>query len=210
MNNLNNLISEFQSERSDQSFEIIYAEVTQAVIGSKDGNPYFRQIARSMKADAHDVKAVFDDTLLSTLANFQQGSGYDFINYFKASWRRRRANLYKKAKRIRDNEVYDDMLLDEELDESFARIPDLITVEDIVFKTKEADQRQLIDFLVRGENERTTAIVQTFLSHPKPNATAIAKEIGLDHKQVSRALNRLAGKFSTKKFGNYQDFLVAL
>ena len=210
MKNLNNLITEFQTKRDDSSFESIYAEVTQAIIGSKDGNPYFRKIASSMKADHHDVKAVFDDTLLNVLAKFKTDSGHDFLRYFKSSWRRRRANLYKKTKRIRDNEVYDDSSLDEELDESFEQLPDSITVEDTVFKTKEADQRQLIDFLVRGENERTTAIVNSFLSHPKPNATAIAKEVGLDHKQVSRALNRLAGKFSTKQFGDYHDYLVAL
>jgi uncharacterized protein YbcV (DUF1398 family) len=93
LKNLNNLISEFKSQRSDRSFEEIYAEVTKEIIGSKDGNPYFRQVARSMKADVHDVKAVFDDTLLNAIAKFQSESGHDFLRYFKSSWRRRRANL---------------------------------------------------------------------------------------------------------------------
>jgi hypothetical protein len=208
LKNLNNLISEFKSQRSDQSFEQIYAEVTKVIIGSKDGNPYFRQIARSMKADIHDVKAVFDDTILYALNKYNGRT--DFIHFFKWCWKRRRANLYNKMEMIRENEYYDDTSLDEDLDASFEQIPDSVMVEEIVFKTKEADQRQLIDFLVHGENERTTAIVSSFLSHPKPTATAIAKEIGLDHKQVSRALTRLQAKFSTKQFGSRRDYLVAL
>jgi hypothetical protein len=205
LENLKNLITEYQSEQSDSSFEIIYAEVKQAIIGSKDGNPYFRKIARSMKADASDVKAAFDDTVLYTLAKYN-GSA-DFIHFFKWCWKRRRANLYNKMERINEYESYDDRSLDEE---GLAEIPDSTTVEDIVFKTKEADQRRLIDSLVSGENERTTAIVQSFLIHPKPTATAIAKEMGLDHKQVSRALNSLAGKFNSKQFGSHRDYLVAL
>jgi DNA-binding MarR family transcriptional regulator len=68
----------------------------------------------------------------------------------------------------------------------------------------------LIDSLLKNADETTTAIVATFLAHPKPTATAIAKELGLDHKQVTRALNRLAGKFSTKQYGDYHEYLVAL
>jgi len=166
-----------------------------------------------MKSDAHDVRAVFDDTLLNAITKFKADSGHDFIRYFKSSWRRRRANLYNKTKKVRENEVYEREIEGYESDfedNNFASISDSITVEDKVFKTKEADQWKLIDYLVRGENERTTAIVQTFLTHPKPTATAIAKELGLDHKQVSRALTRPQAKYSTKQFGDYTDYLIAL
>jgi DNA-binding IclR family transcriptional regulator len=68
----------------------------------------------------------------------------------------------------------------------------------------------LIDSLLNGADTTTTAIVEAFLAHPKPTATAIAKELGYHHSKVTRALNRLAGKFSTKQFGDYSDYLIAL
>lgn len=77
-------------------------------------------------------------------------------------------------------------------------------------KTKKADQRELIDFLVRGENERTTAIVQTYLTTELASPTAIGKHLGLDHKQVSRALEKLSRKYKPQMFGNYEDYLIAL
>jgi hypothetical protein len=87
---------------------------------------------------------------------------------------------------------------------------DDFNLEEQIIAKKKADQRQLIDSLLNGADETTTAIVATFLAHPKPTATAIAKELGVHHSKVTRALNRLAGKFSTKQFGDYHDFLVAL
>jgi hypothetical protein len=206
MKNIEKLIIDFQNDRSDETFNEIYANVTQTIFGAKDGNPYLRKVAKSLNADFHSVKAEFDDTLLKAIRNFKEG--YDFLNYFKRSWRRRRATVYNTANRIRNKEVSP-----EHGDEGlslFDTIPDLHNVEDTVIKTKKADQRKLIDFLVAGENERTTAIVQAFLTTDLKSPTAIGNHLGLDHKQVSRAIKRLAGKFDSKQFGDISDYLVAL
>lgn len=199
MKNLENLIIQYQTSGSEEIFEVIYAEVTQATIGMKDGNPYFRKVASSLNADVHAVKAAFDDTLLNALRLYTKGN--DFIKYFSSSWRRRRADVYQKAKRINTREAgdHETTLLLIQSDEP----------QELPTK-KKADQLALIDSLLNGADATTTAIVEAFLNHPKPTATAIAKELGVHHSKVIRALNRLAGKFSTKQHGDYHDYLVAL
>ena len=159
-------------------------------------------------ANDHDMADLFHDTLIKTLEVVEVKGG-DFVKLFNHSLHNRYKSLLRKLRTRRTYEQYE-MDRDGEEEAATFEIADEYRFEEQIGAKQKADQRQLIDFLVRGENERTTAIVQAFLEHPKPNATAIAKEIGLDHKQVTRALNRLAGKFSTKQFGDYHDYLVAL
>lgn len=73
----------------------------------------------------------------------------------------------------------------------------------------QANQRQLITQLADGSDERTTLIVQTFLNTDKPTPNKVAKLLGLDHKQVSRALVKLADNYSEAKFGQLSDYLYA-
>jgi len=68
----------------------------------------------------------------------------------------------------------------------------------------------LIDSLLNGADAKTTAIVEAFLASEKSSPTAIGEELGLHHSTVIRTLKRLAGKFDSKKYGDYTDFLVAL
>lgn len=67
-------------------------------------------------------------------------------------------------------------------------------------------QRQLINKLADGSDERTTLIVQTFLDSDKPTVTNVAKRLGLDHKQVSRSLAKLSKGYSEDKFGYLGDY----
>jgi hypothetical protein len=159
-------------------------------------------------ANDHDMAEIFDETFLKSLDAVESNGG-DFVKLFNRSLNNRYKSLLRKLRVRRMREQYEIEREGEEEAATF-EIADEYRFEEHLGAKQKDDQRQLIDFLVRGENERTTAIVQAFLNHPKPTATAIAKEIGLDHKQVSRALNRLAAKFSTKQFGDYHDYLVAL
>jgi len=162
-------------------------------------------------ANDHDMAEIFDETFLKSLDAVESNGG-DFVKLFNRSLNNRYKSLLRKlrVRRIREQYELERDDLDWDKDHIHGEIADEYRFEEYLGAKQKDDQRQLIDFLVRGENERTTAIVQAFLNHPKPTATAIAKEIGLDHKQVSRALNRLAAKFSTKQFGDYHDYLVAL
>lgn len=71
---------------------------------------------------------------------------------------------------------------------------------------QQVTQRQLINKLADGSDERTTLIVQTFLDSDKPTVTNVAKRLGLDHKQVSRSLAKLAVNYSEDKFGYLGDY----
>jgi hypothetical protein len=201
--NINNAVTQYLGTKCEAQLTQVYRDLL------SEYQPKLNYWASSTyMANEHDMTAIFDDTLIKSLDTVETNGG-DFVKLFHHSLHNRYKSLLRKLRTRRTYELYE---IDREGEEEAAtfEIADEFNLEAHVIATKEADQRQLIDFLVCGENERTTAIVQAFLNHPKPNATAIAKEIGLDHKQVSRALNRLAGKFSTKKYGDYTDFLVAL
>ncbi len=84
------------------------------------------------------------------------------------------------------------------------------TVEDEVLKIKEADQRQLIDFLVNNDpsqvDPETRLIVSEFSQYP--SITALAKALGLHHEVVKRKLRKLARNYDSSRFGDYRDYLV--
>ncbi|MED3845571.1 hypothetical protein [Peribacillus frigoritolerans] len=113
------------------------------------------------------------------------------------------------TKRRKEFEVYEKANDDEAATSRF-EIADEFNLEETVIAKKKADQLALIDSLLEGADEITIGVVRTFLNHPKPTATAIAKELGVHHSKVIRTLNRLAGKFSTKQHGDFRDYLVAL
>ncbi|MGQ0416339.1 sigma-70 family RNA polymerase sigma factor, partial [Bacillus sp. HC-TM] len=96
----------------------------------------------------------------------------------------------------------------------FETLKDDFDLEEHVIKKKEADQRELIDFLADPEqvnDETTTAIVESFLSseNKTPTPTAIGKMLGLHHSTVIRKIERLAKRFDERQFGNYRDYLLA-
>lgn len=196
---LNNVVVEYRNTRSEELFGIIYEEVIGKV------RPKLETIGKSILADSHEILAIYEDTLLKCIETYDGSS--DFEMYFKFNVKNRRTDFYRHVQYISRNEVYE--TANDEDDTAMFEIVDPFKLEDYALRTKKADQRQLIDFLVNGEDETTTAIVETFLEHPKPSATAIAKELGFHHSKVIRALTRLAAKFDSKKFGNYRDFLVA-
>ena len=201
--NINHAVTTYIGTKADADLAKVYRDLL------SEYQPKLTYWASSTyMANDHDMAEIFDDTFIKTL-DVVESKGGDFVKLFHHSLHNRYKSLLRKLKIRRAREQYE---IDREGEEEAAtfEIADEYRFEEEIGAKQKSDQRQLITFLVRGENERTTAIVQAFLNHPKPTATAIAKEIGLDHKQVSRALNRLAGKFSTKQFGNYHDYLVAL
>ena len=206
MNNdkLNSLVISYQATKSDATF----TEIFTAVSGWWTNK---RTIAQSLRSNEHDVEALYTDTLVKAVERYD-GTG-DFMNYYKKAVTLERANLYRKCRTKHKHEIFSQQItgLDEGDDGNPNQLEALYgTTEQHPFKTKEADQRQLIDFLLEGADATTTAIVEAFLAHSKPNVTAIAKELGMHHQQIIRTLKRLAGKFDSKQHGDYRDYLVAL
>lgn len=187
---INSLVVSYQVTKEDETFTNIYREV------SKEWRN-LDTVAKSVMSQQDEILSVYEDTLIRCIDRYD-GRG-DFINFLKRSLRFARRDMYKHKKRRYGYEAYD------KEDEELSRIA---AVEDLTEK-KEAEQRQLIDFLLDGADETTTAIVEAFINHPKPTATAIAKELGYHHTKVTRALTRLASKFDEKQFGSYSDFLIA-
>jgi hypothetical protein len=203
---INHLVTQYNEGKDEAQLAPIYRSLLAEYQTKLD---YWT--ATTLMAGSHEMQELFDDVFMKSLEVIGNNGG-DFVKLFHLSLGNRYKDLLRKLIVRRKYEQYET----DNGDEDSAKVEigtdssaEDYVIENITAKQKD-DQRQLIDFLVRGENERTTAIVQSFLNHPKPTATAIAKELGLDHKQVSRALNRLAGKFSTKQFGDYHDYLVAL
>jgi hypothetical protein len=203
---INHLVAQYHKEKDEAQIAPIYRSLLAEYQQKLD---YWA--STTIMAGSHEIQELFDDVFMKSLEVIGNNGG-DFVKLFHLSLGNRYKDLLRKLITRRKYEQYET----DNGDEDSAKVEiasDFNLAEHVSQKLtakQKDDQRQLIDFLVRGENERTTAIVQSFLNHPKPTATAIAKELGLDHKQVSRALNRLAGKFSTKQFGDYHDYLVAL
>ncbi|MEY8188612.1 hypothetical protein AB4X15_02915 [Peribacillus simplex] len=205
MNNqqLNNLVVRYQTERSEESFGELYAEVTK-------GWRSLSTVAKSVRASEAEITAAYDDVLMRCIEAYDITQGHDFINLLnRCIWRERRG-IYRKKQTLNKFEVYEKANDDDEAATSKFEIADEFNLEETVIAKKKADQLALIDSLLEGADEITIGVVRTFLNHPKPTATAIAKELGVHHSKVIRALNRLAGKFSTKQHGDFRDYLVAL
>ncbi|AZU61027.1 hypothetical protein [Neobacillus mesonae] len=200
MNNekLNSLVTQYQSDRSDETFAELYGIVSQSWRS-------LHTVACSVLSNESDIRASYEDTLLTCIEVYD-GRG-NFINLLNRSIWRKRNDIYKVAK---GRKKYEAIIDDDDSTAATFEPADDFNLEEHVTAKKKADQRQLIDFLLEGADANTTAIVNAFLNHPKPTATAIAKELGCHHSKVLRALNRLAAKFNTKQFGDHRDYLVAL
>jgi DNA-directed RNA polymerase specialized sigma24 family protein len=201
MNNekLNNLVNDYQTHPTDETFTAIYEIVSPHW-------KYSQKIAQSLRTDAHEVVELYQDVLMKCIERFDGNS--DFMNFYKVCVVRKRADVYEKNKRRQEFEIYDEAESEDSIAATIERIADPTDYHEEV--TRKADQRQLIGILLDGEDELTTAIVKSYLANPKATMRNIARDLNLNHQSVvSRTFKRLAGKFESKNLGNYRDFLYA-
>jgi hypothetical protein len=203
--NINQLVNEYNLEKDQTILEECYTQLVKEYRRWID----FRS-KNTFMANNHDITAIFDDVFLGVLSDIEEKGG-DFVKLFQLRLGSRYNSFLRKLVKKRDKEklIISEVKNGEEEAATF-EIADEYRFEERIGAKQKDDQRQLIDFLARGENERTTAIVQAYLSTGLKTPTAIGNYLGLDHNQVSRALSRLAAKYSTKQFGNYEDYLIAL
>jgi hypothetical protein len=204
---INHLVTQYHETKDEAQLETIYRSL-QAEYKAKLN--YWSATTKFLSGE-HEVQAVFDDAFMNVLATVGEKGG-DFVKLFQLRLTSRFNSLLRKVNVRRRNEQYETDNGDE--DAANIEIASDFSTEDYVIEKmtakQKADQRQLIDSLVCGENERTTAIVQTYLTTDLKTPTAIGNHLGLNHKQVTRALNRLAAKFNPKQHGSHRDYLVAL
>jgi RNA polymerase sigma factor (sigma-70 family) len=203
---IENLITEYRNTGSDQTFGEIY-EMMASVVKVTNLRKYFGTVAKALRCGVDEVNELFDDTLMEAIAKFEDGR--EFERFFNRSWKNRRANLYKKHKRRRTREVYVDDSVEEEYN-LFASVPDQTDIEQEVTTQhkKEADQRQLISFLIDNTDSTTTAIVDGFLGGGR-TLRQVGKPLGLHPQQVSRMLRKLSDNHDPARYGDYEDYLLA-
>jgi hypothetical protein len=202
MKDLNELVLAYQKTKDETIFNRIYE-----IVSAEWKN--LHTVGKSVMADEHQIRALCEDVLMRCIERYT-GPG-DFIRYYRAGLRLSRAALYKDQRRYYGRFEPTNENKDAEgtpIAATIECIPEPLTTEDLALQKTEADQRQLIDFLLSGADATTTAIVEAFLAHPKPTPTAIGKALGLHHSVVKRKLERLASKFDAKQFGDYRDYLA--
>jgi len=201
---LNKLVSDYRESRCESVFNEIYAELV-APVHKKNV-----KIAQSLGITPEEVIEISEDVLMKCLEDYEGKSNFE--NYFNASVRRKRIDYAKRGTAIDRTAIHIESLKKSN-DESEAAtwdIADGFNLEETVIQTKEADQRQLVDFLTKDSDATTKAIVEAFRRRPNSSALAIEKDLGLRRHTVKRKLEMLAGNFSTKQYGDYPDYLVAL
>ncbi|PFP30209.1 MarR family transcriptional regulator [Bacillus sp. AFS073361] len=201
--NINHAVARYLVTKGEADFNEVYRSLHAE---------YRKKIAywstSTFMANKHDVMEIFDDMLLRSLDAVEKNGG-DFVKLFHLSLNSRYKSLLRKLTTRRKFEQYEVESEEDEKPASF-EIDSGFRIEEEIIAKKKADQRQLIDSLLNDADAKTTAIVEAFLVSENASPTAIGEALGLHHSTVIRSLKRLAGKFDSKKYGDYTDFLVAL
>lgn len=198
---MNKLYVQYRQSRAADVFEALY-----------DATRKIREMNRSIITqrgigDEADALEIFDDVLLALVSD----NVPDFSRALNVRLRRRRIDLLRKTKRKRARQRSLDELI-EQCEDDGTPIPEILRNEiDVESINKEADQRQLIDSMVRAAkpDAATNAIVTAYLTAPaSATPNAIAKSLGHHHEFVKRKLTALARQFDANRFGDYRDYLV--
>lgn len=213
MEKLNELALDYKRTKDEVVFERIYE-----IMSTVWRNNYI--VAKSVMSDEHEIQAICEDVLMDCIDRYD--GSIDFIHYYRLCLCRRRADLYRKKKRYYKwieppkNNYNEDGDESTSIAATIECIPDPHTTEELALQKTEADQRQLIGFLLEGADDLTTAIVKVALAYqprqtlgrPASLERQIADTLGIDKRTVKRKLERLAGKFDAKQFGDYRDYLA--
>jgi len=159
--------------------------------------------------DEADALQLFDDVILKLV---DASNVTDFERALNVRLRRRRIDLLRKTKVRRMRQRSLDEMVDVKDDEG-AATPEILrsdyNLEEEVFLKKEADHRQVIDFLktdLGSVDPVTTRIVTEFPQYP--SITALSKALGLHHEDIKRRLRRLSRRYDSNRFGDYRDYLA--
>jgi len=198
---LNKLVLSFKETKCDETFAKIYEVISESWTN-------LAAVASSLNSDLSETTALYEDTLMKCIGRYNGET--DFTNFFRACVSRARTDLYRKRKWQLSYEEYETRSLydDDSIAATIESIADDFDLE--TETTKMIDQRQLIDHLMSGADELTTAIVKALMNEPDLGPTAIGRKLGINHHStVTRKLERLAAKFDSKQFGDIRDYLVA-
>ncbi|WP_449600342.1 hypothetical protein [Paenibacillus sp. Marseille-Q9583] len=198
---LNKFADTYYATRSQDAFRALYNEAKR-VFQTQNR----RRVCASGYGDRNDADSILDDVILKLI-------GKDALNGFglwmatalknaRIDWLRKEQTRGKR---------YELTINKDDEDTPTSEIADDLTTEDIViqrYKKKEADQRQLIDFLADPSqvDHDTTLIVSQFSQYE--SITALAKALGLHHEFAKRKIRRLARRYDANRFGDVHEYLA--
>lgn len=194
---LNMLVENYRIDRTDAAFNDVYIEL-QKVRSINES-----LVIRSGYGDASDALEIFHKVLIRILE--KQG---EFGRLFHKSLKIERLYFFRKRKRETEKQRSLDSMMDDGAP-TLKLLQSDYDLEDSVLRKKEADQRQLIDFLVNDPDKVdpvTTLIVTEFPKYQ--SIAALAKALGLHHEVVKRKLTALSRRYDANRFGDYRDYLA--
>lgn len=197
---LNSIAVRHQDERSSRSFEELYRESVRVF---KRGHR--SKLSMSGYRNAADADEVFDSAFMRSadkpfLTNFggllSKALRNERLYFIRTETRReKRLSLTLDVEPAEDAPTFELVAED--------------NVEEEVMRKKEADQRQLIDFLVNDPSQvdhDTTLIVSQFKQYD--SITALAKALGMHHETVKRKLRKLSYRYDANRFGDVREYLA--
>lgn len=207
MNELKKLhINEMVTKYTETKDEVTFENAYRSLLTEYQPKLNYWAATTTFLAGKHEAQELFDEAFMRALASIEANGG-DFVKLFNTSLHNRFKSLLRKLQVRRKREEYVFHSDDPEA-ATFEPADEFNLEHEAIRKT---DQRQLIGFLLNGEDELTTAIVKATFDNPNLGPTAIGRKLGLKHHSVvTRTYKRLAAKFDAKHPGKYQDYLVAL
>lgn len=162
-------------------------------------------IASKGVTDRAACETIAHDVLLDSKAiGFEKRNAkYRVLKYFDSN-RNYKSSITGGDKNITVY-LHDPMIDSDEWGDIIDNTPADTSNEDRTAKLIE--QRQLIRKLLRGSDERTTAIVQTWLSLDQPTFTKVAEMVGSNRKTVQRCISRLSRNYNADEHGSIYDYL---
>lgn len=159
---------------------------------------------------ANDFDSELSEELWNAYKSFDSGKGCSLDTWVNTRLRQRACRYIKsretKFYRVtgKGSEDSEDTLISEFVEPT-------LTDGSVLEKKKEADQRQLIDFLLDRANDPVTTLIVTKyaeLQNGTMSITALAKALGLHHELVKRKLRALSRYYDANRFGDYHDYLA--
>lgn len=198
-NDVNALFEEYKRNKTQEAFAQLYESL------EDERKKNTRKVMSSRYPDYHAATEIFDDVLFDLI---QRNDIKDFTHILRISLKNRRLDYFDKAKR----RCWRFSLVDEEEPKDEGSLKYLYqaeeSFEDKYYKKKEADKKELIDFLLESAEillgSKMTAIIKELPNYESLNDAATSN--GLKRNQVARPLSRLARMCSRKDHGDILDY----
>ncbi|WP_010494998.1 hypothetical protein [Paenibacillus elgii] len=172
-----------------------------------------RAVAASLCTDSTEVYSMYNEAFIKSITSFKGGN---FSRLLSKNLKNARASFYRKQMvRLRRQVSFGRSAQQSEEDAPTSDAQSDYNLEahanERMHKKKEADQRQLVDFLLDRANDPVTTLIVTKFREDesgKLSITALAKALGLHHEVVRRKLRALSRHYDANRFGDIEDYIA--